>query len=305
MVSRVRLRYRARTYSLRASHLVRSWVFRRQFGGEATADAASVAADLDTEGVHVTSLDRLLPESAPQILANAAALLQDEGARTESALWTRGSASSDLAAEAMLARVPELYLLGLDARILQLVQHYLRLPVAYHGAVLRHSLIDGRFAGPRLWHQDAEDFHVFRMVLYLTDVTATSGPFEYIPRSLGITYRHFHDHEGELTNERMEQVVPKRLWGRCLGPAGTVVMCDTAKVFHHESMQTERDRAVLMIGYSSRRPSGMDLAMSHFPVERVTPALRKIVPPANHGHVFEWRRSPEHVPTPPLVQSAT
>jgi hypothetical protein len=289
-------------YSLRASHLLASIAFRRHIASEFSADAALIASDLDTEGVHVTTLERLLPDSGNRILDSALEVLEQESVRQNASLWVRSASSSDLTAEALLSRVPELYLLGLDARILAVVQQYLKLPVAYHGAVLRHSLVDGQFAGPRLWHQDQEDFHVFRMVLYLNDVLPGGGPFEYIPRSTGVTYRDFGP--GDLTNERVERVVPREKWRRCFGPAGTVVLCDTAKVFHHESVQTERDRAVVMIGYSSRRPRGMELAMSHFPLERVQSIVEKVVPAANHDHVFAWRRSPERVAVA-LLPSAT
>jgi len=302
MVSRERLTHAARTYSLRASHLVASLIFRRQIAGESSVKAARVVSDLETEGVHVTSLDRLLPDAGARILDTALAVLEQASVRDNPSLWTRAASSSDLTAETLLSRVPQLYLLGLDARILSLAQQYLKLPVAYHGAVLRHSLVDNEFSGPRLWHQDAEDFHVLRVVVYLNDVTPGGGPFEYIPLRLGITYRDFRG-LGELTNARMQQIVPQEKWKRIFGPAGTVVLCDTAKTFHHESMQTERDRSVIMIGYSSRRPRSMKLAMSHFPAERVRPALTKIVPSANYSHVFGWRRS-EPVATP-LVSSAS
>jgi len=164
--------------------------------------------------------------------------------------------------------------------------------VGYHGAVLRHSLVDGAGAGPRLWHKDAEDFHVFRMVVYLNDVTLGGGPFEYIPRNLGISYEHFVGAEDALTNERMRQVVAPSLWKRIYGPAGTVVLADTAQTFHHESLQTQRDRAVIMLGYSSRRPKGLPSPRWRiFPFERVRPLLTSIVPPANYDHVFGWRRN--------------
>ncbi len=302
MVSREQLARAARMYSLRASHLLASITFRREIASEFTADAARIASDLDTEGVHVTTLERLLPGSGNCILAKALRVLEQESVRQVPSLWARSTSSSDLTAEALLSCIPELYLLGLDARILAVVQQYLKLPVAYHGAVLRHSLVDGQFAGPRLWHQDQEDFHVFRMVVYLNDVRPGGGPFEYIPRSTGVTYRDFG--EEDLTDERLEKVIPREKWKRCFGAAGTVVLCDTAKVFHHESIQTERDRAVVMIGYSSRRPRGMELAMSHFPVERVKPSLEKIVPAANHNHVFAWRR-PATLVAPVLLPSAT
>jgi hypothetical protein len=278
---------------LQGSHHLESMLLRWRSPGRPTSHESQIIHDLETEGVHTTTIDRLLPESAPAIreaLARASALLASEPAREHSAIWARGVTSTDLRAEVLLARVPEIYLLGLDRRILQLAERYLRLPVAYHGAVLRHSLVDGKNAGPRLWHQDCEDFHVLRMLVYLSDVTHDSGPFEYFPRSLDISYRDFPRHESDLTDSRMEVVVPKDRWKRCTGAAGTVVLCDTGKVFHHESLQTAKDRAVVMFGYSSRRPKNLRDAMAHFPVERVSSALRQIVPPENHGHVFSWRR---------------
>jgi hypothetical protein len=304
MVTREQVTHAARTYSLRASHLLASLIFRRQIAKEFIADAAQIIADLQTEGVHVTSLERMLPHSGPRILASALKLLEQESVARSAAHWVRSTSSADLTAETLLARLPELYLMGLDDCVLGVVEQYLKLPVAYHGAVLRHSLVDGQSAGPRLWHQDAEDFHVFRMVVYLNDVSQGGGPFEYIPRSLGITYDDFQGRCADLTNDRMEEVVPREKWKRCFGPAGTVVLCDTAKVFHHESMQIARDRSVLMIGFSSRWPSGIEIAMGHFPVERVTPALKKLVPPAKFPHVFAWRRHAERHPTP-LLSSPT
>ena len=267
-------------------------LMRWRLPGPPTSHESQIIHDLETEGVHVTTIERLLPESAPAIrdtLARASALLASESAREHSAIWAPCVASTDLRAEVLLARVPELYLLGVDRRILQLAQRYLELPVAYHGAVLRHSFVDGKNAGPRLWHQDCEDFHVLRMLVYLSDVTPGSGPFEYIPRRLDITYKHFRGDQSDLTSCRMEAVVPRERWKRCTGAAGTVVLCDTGKVFHHESLQIDKDRAVVMLGYSSRRPKNLRVAMAHFPLERVRSALMQIVPLENHDHVFGWR----------------
>ena len=296
MVSVTRLRSKVRRRLLEATHHLESLVVRRRLTGQLTVRQSEVLADLSTEGVHVSTLDKLMPETAASLGSSfrlALELLHEVPLKEPSRVWRRGSASNDLRADVMLEMVPELYLLGLDSNLLDLVQQYLRLPVAYHGAVVRHSLVDGIGAGPRLWHQDEEDFHVLRMVVYLNDVTMGGGPFEYIPRSLGISYKQFAGFEGQLTNDRMRQVVPIESWKRVYGAAGTVVLCDTAQVFHHESLQTERDRAVIMIGYSSRRPRSMATSMAHFPAEQVDQALRRIVPVAKYPHVFSWRKPAE------------
>jgi len=278
---------------LAASRDLQSRIGRARLPNPPTPYESKILADLKTEGVHVTSIDRLMPDfpaASRELLLSASGILKKEFNGPEAITWRRGENSYDLTGGALLARLPEAYLLGLNERALALALRYIGLPVGYHGAVLRHSLIDGDVVGPRLWHQDAEDFHVLRMVVYLNDVRPGGGPFEYIPRSLGISYRHFRGIEPLLTNEVMSKAVPVELWKRITGPAGTIVLCDTAKTFHHESLQTESERFVIMIGYSSRRPKGMELAMQHFPVERVKPALMQIIPPANFGHVFDWRR---------------
>jgi hypothetical protein len=307
MVSITRLRSKVRRRLLEATHHLESLVVRRRLNGRLTVPQSEILGDLRTEGVHVSTIDKLLPQSAPALhrsLQLALNLLRETPLKEPSRVWRRGSASNDLRADVMLDMVPELYLLGLDAGLLGLVQQYLRLPVAYHGAVVRHSLVDGVGAGPRLWHQDEEDFHVLRMVVYLNDVTVGGGPFEYIPRSLGISYKRFAGVEDELTNDRMRQVVPVERWKRIYGAAGTVVLADTAQVFHHESLQTERDRAVIMIGYSSRRPTSMVTSMAHFPAEEVEATLRRIVPVANHPHVFGWRK-PAYAPKLPAQTNQT
>lgn len=301
MVSVPRLRSKVQRRLLEATHRLESLVVRRRLSGRLTAQQSKISRDLRTEGVHVATIDELLPASAPalhQSFQLALNLLREAPLKEPSRLWRRGSASNDLRADVMLDMVPELYLLGLHPALLALVQQYLRLPVAYHGAVVRHSLVDGVGAGPRLWHQDEEDFHVVRMVVYLNDVTVGGGPFEYIPRSVGASYKQFAGFEDQLTNDRMRAVVPIEHWKRVYGPAGTVVLADTAQVFHHESLQTERDRAVIMIGYSSRRPKSMVTSMAHFPAEQVDEALRRVVPAANYPHVFGWRKPAQGLKMP-------
>ncbi len=284
-----RIKYGMQRRWVRASRRLKSLVIGSGLADPLTPYEAEAVNDLETEGVHVTTADRLFSESAHKSVTNAAALVKG-GISAEAALWRKGSSSTDLFPEALLQRTPEIYLLGLDPPLLRLAQHYLRLQVAYHGAVLRHSLVDGGTDGTRLWHQDGEDLHVLRVVVYLNDVTLGGGPFEYITRSPSMNYKRFSDVAGRPTNDRMLKIVPLEKWKRCFGPAGTVVLADTANVFHHESLQTERDRFVVMMGYSSRRPTGMSLAMEHFPVERLKPELRRIVPAIYYDHVFEWRR---------------
>lgn len=287
------LRSRLQRQLLHASHRLQSLAYLGAWSGTGVQEAR-VIADLEHEGVHVTSIEELLGDDAGGQIRDTfgvAAELTREASQSASGTWTQRASSTDLRPDVLLTRIPALYLLGLNSRLLSLAHHYLRLPVAYHGAVVRYSKIDGGGVGTRLWHQDAEDFHVFRVLVYMNDVSPGGGPFEYIPRHCGPRYKDFPSNTYVLTNEQMCRIVPPERWKRVYGPAGTVVIADTAQVFHHEALQTDRERMVTMIGYSSRRPRALQLAMTHFPTESLAGMLKAVVPPAQHAHVFNWRRA--------------
>jgi hypothetical protein len=278
---------------LRISHWAQATLHRFQRPATLSAQEDEIISDLSSEGVHVSSVERLFPDLAPKLhdsFVRVADFIAKESLNASSPSLKRRAGSTDLRSEELLRLFPEIYLLGLDARIISLAEQYFGLPVAYHGAALRQSFVDGHQLGPRLWHMDSEDFHVLRVVIYLSDVTPGCGPFEYIPRSSGLSYKAFPGIE-PITNERMRTVVQDDQWKRCFGPVGTIILADSAKTFHHESLQVERSRTVAMIGYSSRRPKGMHLATSHFPVENMMPELTGMLSPQQHPYVIGWRRT--------------
>ena len=266
---------------------------RRRLDERRSAITDEATAALRFEGVWVTSVDRLLGDDTPTLRAAiaSAAALAAECATTARVRWRRGHSSTDLAHGELLARLPALYMLGLNETLLSIAEQYLRVPAAYHGAVLRHSHVDGRQVGPRRWHRDAEDFHVLRSVLYLNDVDDDGGPFEYVPRTLQAQARRAMEEDGMCSDARMAACVPPERWKQCTGAAGTLVIADSAQVFHHESLQRGSPRTVLMMGHSSRRPRGRTLAQAHFPVHRHAATLAHLVPPTQHPHVFGWRRA--------------
>jgi hypothetical protein len=278
---------RLRNQCVKASQQVQSLLARSRLEASRNAITDEAIASLRTEGVYVTSVERLLGVAAPayrETMAEAAALLQ-----SDSVTWRPRGASTDLAPGDLLARLPALFLFGLNTTVLSIAEQYLRIPVAYHGAVLRHSLVDGNQVGPRLWHRDAEDRHVLRTVVYLNDVAKDGGPFEYVPRSVQAADPKALCSVGLRSDAEMAALVPRAHWKRCVGPAGTVVMADSAKVFHHESLQRRFERSVVMLGHASRQPKDRELAESHFPVHEHLPALARIVRPEHHAHVFGWR----------------
>lgn len=157
-----------------------------------------------------------------------------------------------LSAAQMLAH-PDVFAWGLQQRWLDLVENYLRQPVAYLGCVVRHDAANQAQVGIRLWHRDAEDYSVVKVLIYLNDVDEAGGPFEYIPRPQTPSYQHFQSLKGLIKDENMAQVVPQHQWQACTGPRGTALLMDAANIFHHASVP-QRDRASITFAYTTARP---------------------------------------------------
>ena len=284
-----RVTARLRNQYIKTSQKLQSLLARSRLEASRNAFTDEAIASLRSEGVYVTTVERLLGVEATayrEAMAKAVALLHPTGEPARATWYPRG-ASTDLAPGDLLAQLPALFLFGLSTPVLAIAEQYLRLPVAYHGAVLRHSLVDGNEVGPRLWHRDGEDCHVLRSVVYLNDVDEDGGPFEYVPR-WAVDAKAL-SRAGQRTDAEMAALVPRERWKRCVGPAGTVVLADSARVFHHESLQRQAERSVVMMGHASRRPMNRELAESHFPVHQHLPALASITQPEHHAHVFGWR----------------
>jgi hypothetical protein len=105
---------------------------------------------------------------------------------------------------------------------------------------------DERVASQR-WHRDPEDEHVVKVFLYLSDVDAGAGPFEYI-RSSATGGRY-----GDLWpwGQAKRYPPPDGLTSRVAkedrltvtGPAGTLILCDTGG-FHRGGFASMKPRVL-------------------------------------------------------------
>jgi hypothetical protein len=111
-----------------------------------------------------------------------------------------------------------------------------------------------RIASQR-WHRDFNDKHLLKAFLYLVDVDAGTGPFEYVPgsapggryedawpwRPLGENYPP----DGEL-----ERRIPEDGIRTFTAPKGTLVFCNTSG-FHRGGFATDEPRVLATVTYSS------------------------------------------------------
>jgi hypothetical protein len=148
--------------------------------------------------------------------------------------------------ERMLAE-PEPYLFALSEPILDLAERYMGLPVRHFGVAVKREIANGALVGLRHFHVDPEDENVLKIILYLNDVDAGTGPFQCLsaPDSAKV---------GRARGVELERIVPPSNWVTCLGPRLTANVCDTARCLHRASPPLTTDRYSITFSYLSERP---------------------------------------------------
>ncbi|MEH2278836.1 MAG: phytanoyl-CoA dioxygenase [Nostoc sp.] len=168
--------------------------------------------------------------------------------------------------------LPEFYAWGIEKRLLNIIENYIGLPIAFHGVHLRKDLKNKHQFGTLLWHSDAEDRRIIKIIIYLNDVDEKTGPFEYIPRSLTplfswnyfqLYYKLWKSGYMGIDDEEVKTVIPKSAWKSCPGLAGTVILVDTKNTLHHGTVRTE-DRETLFLCYTTNPPERPDLCTQYW-----------------------------------------
>lgn len=148
---------------------------------------------------------------------------------------------------------PEIVVWGLEQRLINIVETYLGLPVAYHGAYLRRDIANQVKQKSRLWHIDKEDKKVLKIIVYLHDMNEDSGPFQYIPISFTSSVaRSLKYHRGYIQDKTMQKVISPSCYKSCLGSAGTVIFAATSSIFHRGKVPVSSDRLSIFFDYTSR-----------------------------------------------------
>ncbi|MEH1973258.1 MAG: phytanoyl-CoA dioxygenase [Nostoc sp.] len=168
--------------------------------------------------------------------------------------------------------LPEFYAWGIEKRLVNIIENYIGLPIAFHGVHLRKDFPSRHQFGTLLWHSDAEDRRIIKIFIYLNDVEEKTGPFEYIPRSLTslfswnyfrLYYKLWKSGYMGIDDEEVKPVIPKSAWKSCPGPAGTVILVDTKNALHHGTVRTE-ERSALFFCYTANPPERPDLCTQYW-----------------------------------------
>ncbi|MFQ4141473.1 phytanoyl-CoA dioxygenase [Chlorogloeopsis sp. ULAP02] len=221
---------------------------------------------LKRDGAYVTSLEELGLDSTNSLL---------QAAHTQ--LSRMSAVNNNHIAE----KLPQIYTVtdllefsqwGREPRLLSIVENYIGLPIAFHGVHLRKDFPNKNQFGILLWHKDSEDRRILKIIIYLSDVEAHHGPFEYVPPPLTSLfslnyYRIYHKlrQSGYLgiNNEQLKDIIPEKNWKSCVGAAGTVIFVDTKRALHHGTLRTH-DRSALFFVYTANPPKRPELCTQYW-----------------------------------------
>ena len=113
---------------------------------------------------------------------------------------------------------------------------------------------------------------MFKIIIYLNDVSEYGGPFQYIPKSLtSSTSRSlkYNNYGAYVEDKCMEEIVPQSEWKSCSGAAGTVIFADTASIFHRGKVPVVSDRLSIFFDYTSSIPKHPYACNSSFSVDEL------------------------------------
>ena len=253
-------------WTLSESNLVEQNILRPRYRNTRAAFSASlpplagvaknIVEALEEHGIYITTLDQLGVSGTDALLEDSTTLAQRLKVRAQaSAFSDRHEVHASLAE---FRQVPEIFRWGLDDRLLQIVRHYLGLPVGYDGVSCVLSVADQREIGARAWHRDLEDRRMLKICVYLNEVDAEGGPLECVAPELNAWLSKSPLHQREpISNQEMQQlpVYGAAQTVSCTGPKGTVIFLDTARFFHRGKPPTQNNRAAVFFHYFSSRPS--------------------------------------------------
>ncbi|MBO3459893.1 phytanoyl-CoA dioxygenase family protein [Aetokthonos hydrillicola Thurmond2011] len=222
---------------------------------------------LRKEGVFGTSLEELgLPNTPELVKAAKGELSNMEAALSRSRNNQEKFGSLKNPAYPQIFTVTELsdfFSWGSQQRLLNIVENYIGLPVAFQGVHLRRDFANDEPVTTEQWHLDAEDRRMVKVIVYLCDVAEENGPFQYIPKYkvpflLALRIRAkiastMAKGKVGLNDREMEELVPPSLWKSCPGKAGSIVIADPKAIFHHGKSRKE-SRAALFFVYTAENP---------------------------------------------------
>lgn len=251
---------------------IRYRLYRPSIGGE----SLRVLRELNRNGIAMTSVDALLgPNSDYQELKQAvedlekkladqigAARAEAEGSKNgKNFIFSLLGACPLLDANSIFVRF------GLQRSILQIANAYLGIysRLRYYNVwhTFRSQIPPRR---SQLWHCDQDDRYIFKVFVYLSEVTEGAGPLAYVPGShakgslLQKPAGFLEEGHSQVrsSDAQMIEIVSESQWIRAVGPPGTIIFADTHG-YHKGGLGRQQDRIMYLCMFTSQASKVRDL----------------------------------------------
>ncbi|WP_016952886.1 hypothetical protein [Anabaena sp. PCC 7108] len=216
------------------------------------------------EGVVITTLEELGIPSSYQLLDAAKNIIP----KIRTSIDSQQEEIVVHATSQQIMEYPEIFLWGLEQRLLNIIENYFGFPVAYHGVYFRRDISNQLEKGSRLWHIDREAQRVMKIIIYLNDIDENHGPFQYISQSLTSDIAHSLKYvSGYISDKIMQEFTSSENYKSCLGSIGTVVFAATDRIFHRGKIPIKSDRFALFFDYTPRSKKHSFYSSSSLPYE--------------------------------------
>jgi hypothetical protein len=146
--------------------------------------------------------------------------------------------------------------LGVNPRLLDIANSYLGLwsKLEYVDVWYTPPVDEPERRSSQRWHRDFNDRHLLKAFVYLVDVDAGTGPFEYVPRSApGSELDQLWPWRPLGDNYPPQDELERRVDGRAVtftAPKGTLIFCNTSG-FHRGGFATAKARILATFTWDS------------------------------------------------------
>jgi hypothetical protein len=228
-----------------------------------------IVQELDADGYALADIHELLSEEAwGQISASAAAFVAETEAGLARESEDGGGELRRRAGKEFLVRKYDMggvltledpWLdLCLSRRLIDVASSYLQMWPKLEHLDLWYSLpvgSGGERRASQLWHRDFDDRHLLKAFLYLTDVDAQTGPFEFVSGSQpGGPHAGIHPWGpmaiGRISEAELGKHVPTEQIRTFTAPKGTIIFCNTSGL-HRGGFAEARPRVLSTVTYCS------------------------------------------------------
>jgi hypothetical protein len=208
-----------------------------------------IVEKIKQEGIFITSLAELGIASTPAFIQAAQNLMPKiaQSPVLDNQKFVIHATSKQI------VEYPIIFLWGLEQRLLNIVENFFGLPVAYHGVYFRRDIANGLEKGSRLWHIDKEARKILKIIVYLHDMDENNGPFQYIPHYLTTEIaKSLKYKSGYIRDQSMQEVTSTSNYQSCTGIAGTVIFAATHSMFHRGKIPVNSDRFSIFFDYTPK-----------------------------------------------------